>query len=198
MKTIKLFLALSLLITLTTNAQITKGNWMVGGSGDFSTKKLVNNYSDGTSETNAFRSIEITPNIGYFIKDKLALGVKIGYEGEFYSGNTSSPEQHYNTIYSGPFVRYYLLNSQKLINPFIESSFIFGNKHSSSSAFKSTNTSINSVYLSAGSSLFLNSSVGLDLTLKYSIKDEKVESNKLKTNDFQIGIGFQIFLEKNN
>ena len=197
MKTQKTLVIAFLFVTLFSNAQITKGNFLVGGDGNFSSKKLTNNYADGTSETNSFRSIEITPNIGYFFVNKFAAGIKLGYLGDFYKGNSSSPEQHYNTIYTGPFLRYYFLNSEKIINVFIESSFTIGNKHSSSAAFESSNTSINSVYLSGGTALIFNSSVSLDLILKYSIIKEKVNNNELKTNNFQIGLGFQIFLENN-
>ena len=35
MKTIKLFFITTILFAIAANAQITKGNWMVGGSGSF-------------------------------------------------------------------------------------------------------------------------------------------------------------------
>jgi hypothetical protein len=197
MKTFKLFIIATLVFTATSNAQITKGNWMVGGSGSFSSKKYQANDSNGNKEINNYKSIDLTPTIGYFIIDKLSVGISLGYKGEFYIGTTTSPQQNYNSLYTGPFIRYYFLKPEKTFNIFAEGGYIIGNRHASSWAFESNDTKINSYTFTGGTSFFFNSSVGLELNLKYLSKNETLENSELKVDDFQVNIGFQIFLEKN-
>ena len=69
MKTLKTIAITILLSTITANAQITKGNWMVGGTGNFSSyeSKYINN---GNEVTNKGIGTNISPNIGYFFINK--------------------------------------------------------------------------------------------------------------------------------
>lgn len=73
----KLFTSLSLflIITITANSQINKGQFLVGGSISFTATKTASapSPSDYYKTTNLF----ITPNIGYFIVDKLAAGARL-------------------------------------------------------------------------------------------------------------------------
>ena len=76
MKTLFFFIVFSLSLTL--NAQITKGNWLVGGDIGFSYSK---SKPESTINSESF-NIDLSPNIGYFFWDKLALGTRVNY---FYS-----------------------------------------------------------------------------------------------------------------
>lgn len=198
MKTLKSICIALVLFTISSNAQITKGNWMVGGNGSFSSKKFTS--SDGTGLTNIgiYREIEISPNIGYFVINQLALGLRLGYQGEFYPGNDNVVEQNYNTISGGIFVRYYFLKPEKLVNIFIEGDYLIGNRHGSSWGFDSFDETINKYKIMGGAALFFNSSVGLELTLQYGSEKRTFNQSKVITDDFQVGLGFQIYLEKNN
>jgi len=56
------------------NSQITKGNWLVGGSANYTADKYsVNNSTQVTSQNFA-----LLPYIGYFLKDKFAIGLAPG------------------------------------------------------------------------------------------------------------------------
>ncbi|MFK5108799.1 hypothetical protein ACI394_30215, partial [Klebsiella pneumoniae] len=60
------------------NAQITKGNWLVGGSGSLRSIN-TSNSSPGISTSSKRLDIIISPSIGYFIIDKFALGLRASY-----------------------------------------------------------------------------------------------------------------------
>ncbi|WP_293871634.1 hypothetical protein [Flavobacterium sp.] len=198
MKTLKSICISLVLFTTFSNAQITKGNWMVGGYGSFSSKKSTTKDNSGTANVGIYREIEISPNIGYFVINQLAFGVRLGYQGEFYPGNDNVTEQNYITLSSGFFARYYFLKPEKLINIFAEGDYLIGNRHGSSWGFDSFDTSINGYKIMVGSTLFFNSSVGLELTLQYSSQKSLFNQTSVITDDFQVGLGFQIYLEKNN
>ena len=197
MNTLKTIAITILLCTITANAQITKGNWMVGGNGSFSSKKITTNDAiGGFSSVSTFRSIEISPNVGYFVINKLAFGLRFSYKGEFYPGNENTIEQNYNTLSGGVFVRYYFLKPEKLVNVFLEGNYLIGNRHGSSWGFESFDSTINSYKIISGATLFFNNSVGLELTLQYGSEKTIRNQSNIKTDDFQIGLGFQIYLEK--
>ena len=100
------FLLTSLVIvlfSLTVNSQITKGNWMVGGEG------VIRGYKFSNEDKYTFNA-ELFPKSGYFILDKLAVGGEIGVfidRGNLYSSFV-------------PFSRYYLLNEEKIVIPYVE------------------------------------------------------------------------------
>jgi len=167
-----LFLALS----FSANSQITKGNWMLGGDANFY-------YSNTSISTSSNYSIFINPNIGYFIKDRLAIGSQLGI-----SFNDSSTSLSLN-----PFIRYYLLKQDKKINYFTEAGFGYGAIFS-----KNTNSTYKTIgyNIKAGSVFFLNDVIGLEFSLKY-LYGKQLSFNTTSQN-LIIGFGFQIHLEKNN
>lgn len=186
MKTIKLLFATTLLYALSTNAQITKGNWMVGGSGNISSyeNKYINN---GTEISNKGLGINISPNIGYFFANKFVAGanISIGY---------TKPQGYENsTSYGiGPFVRYYFLKEDKRINLLAQANYSFGSSKSGINRSQS-----NGYGFKAGPAIFFNSSVALEVTLDYnSSKLIPNNSQSSSYNNFQVGLGFQIHLEK--
>jgi hypothetical protein len=181
-----LFFTITLFSFLTANAQITKGNWMVGGTGNFSSyeNKFQNN---GTEVSNKGIGISISPNIGYFFKDKFAIGsiVSIGY--------TNPQDFESSTSYSiGPFVRYYFLKVDNQINLFAEASYLFGE-----SKLGNNKSASNGYGFKAGPVFYFNNSVGLEVTIDYnSTQLLPSSSGKSVANNLQIGLGFQIHLEK--
>lgn len=179
-KTLKSICIALVLFTMSVKAQITKGNWMVGGNADFSTNKS----SDKSSST----VINLTPNVGYFFIDKLSVGTMINYylaKSKFEDANGK-----YETLNLGPFIRYYILQNEKRTNFFIESSYNFSLKQDNK----------NTLFASKlGVAVFLNSSVAFESFIKYSRYDFKYENNILPdsyTNGLSFGIGLQIHLIK--
>ena len=181
MKTIKLIFTLSLFSFLTSNAQITKGNWMVGGSASFKSYKSEN-INSGNIEKNNY--VELSPDFGYFLINKFIVGAKanfgyIGYEG---GANGKS----YNI---GPFARYYFLKPEKTVNVFAQANLTYGEYINS----QNTKYPTRSYGFKAGSVIFFNSSVGLEMAIEYNKANE---NSTLNNSFYQFVIGFQIHLEK--
>lgn len=186
MKKIKLFLIGTILLTVSTNAQITKNNWMVGGNISFTNSKTSpNDNSHSESTSNAFN---VSPNIGYFIVNKLAVGASYQYNSEVIKSDMGKAK--YKSDNLGPFIRYYLLKPEKTANIFLETSYNFSTmKEDKNTIFASK---LGAVY-------FLNSSVGLELMLKYSIAKFKYHNDLIPddtTKGLTLGLGFQIHLER--
>jgi hypothetical protein len=88
-------LVLSMLfINLWANCQITKGYWMVGGSASYSST----NYKSDFGSKNKVFDLQLTPQIGYFIADKLATGIAadIVYSGFRIDESTKSTTTDFN------------------------------------------------------------------------------------------------------
>jgi len=97
---------------------------MVGGSFNYSKSK-----SSGSASANSkFREISILPTVGYFIIDKIVIGLKskLNLTKESYlqaSGIEISNSQNFMGI--GPFARYYFLPKENIINAFTEVSIFY-------------------------------------------------------------------------
>lgn len=159
------------------NAQTTKGNWLMGGSAGISNSRT----SDGTSTTEA-TSVAIWPNIGYFFFDNFSLGLTGRFNYVFPKGESSTVLS--NTI--SPFIRYYFLEPDKKINIFSEVGYEVMRLDNSS--FKA-----DSFLIKAGTVFFVHNSVGIEVALNYS--NQKTNQN-IKTQNISLGFGFQIHLER--
>lgn len=184
-----LFFFLILTISLTLNAQITKGNWLVGGNGSFYSSTTISEDSFGNEIESKGTSLRMNPNIGYFISDKFAAGLDLTIS----FANSEGANNSNWALGVGPFIRYYILEPDKLINFFGEANFSYSlglseiNKGNYSTLYG----------LSAGSVLFFNSSVGLELSLNYADTTSRRDgSTDTSLKNFFIAIGFQIHLEK--
>ena len=186
MKTIKLITTTFILISISATSQITKGNFMVGGTGNFSSYQ-TQYLNNGNEVTNKGVGLNISPNIGYFLANKFVVGAgfTVGYTKQ--NGQQSSIGYNF-----GPFARYYFLKEDKRINLFTEVNYFIGNSKSGSNKSES-----NGYGFKAGPVIFFNSSVGLEVTLDYS-SSKLIPSGSTNStfNNLQIGLGLQIHLEK--
>ena len=172
MKIIKILLVATLFVAFTSNAQIEKGNWMMGGGANFGNYKST---SGGVKVEST--GIGVYPNIGYFVIDKLALGASAEL------GFSNATKTSYGI---SPFIRYYILEKDKTFNFFSEASY--GISRIINSNYKSQKLN-----LKAGTVFFLNSSVGIEAALNYSTNKYSQDSHN---EAFYLLIGFQIHLEK--
>lgn len=187
MSTFKFFLLTAILFTFSANSQITKGNWMVGGTGSFMFSKTEpkNNNSSGTTINYTSKGafiIKLEPNIGYFLLNKLAVGCKLNYINGFLEGEKLKTDGMNLSV--GPYVRYYFLEEDKMYNIFLEPSF---NKFLSNGLGNASSYGVKSGFV-----IFMNSSVGIETSISYV----KSSSSKFDSNDIFLGLGFQIHLEK--
>ncbi len=185
MKILKIFFIITILFTLSVHSQITKGNWMVGGSGSFINYK--NTYPDNNTErTYTGYYLDLSPNVGYFVVDNFSIGSVVSFS----FGNPSGPDNNNLGFGLAPFVRYYFRKSDKIINPFIQASYGFYRGKKQSGGYNKSSE----YRLKGGSAFFLNSSVAVEFTIEYNSSLKNFNNNQY--DNITTGIGLQIHLEK--
>ena len=188
----------SLFFIKSVNGQTQKGNWLVGGSGGFSfdnqnTSNFPTNY--GSSSVNSKTStFLLNSNIGYFIKDRLVIGVnpslhlwnsKLNYTN--YPNLNISSNSKGSSIGLGLFTRYYLLNNNQNYNFIGEVSYGLDKFTDEDIYLKKTSISIGPV-------LFLNKNTSLDFLLNYTNSSKNYPNNKIGNDIISFNVGFQIYL----
>ncbi|RYG44632.1 MAG: hypothetical protein EOO01_19155 [Chitinophagaceae bacterium] len=177
MKKITLIVALAFLGFSNSNAQIQKGNVLVGGN--------FANINVGLDEPNIL-SIDVTPKAAWFIQNNVALGgyVNFGLEAAKHSTTTTS----YGV---GALGRYYTGSEAELINHsrfFGEATVGFGGVNAGDAG----NTNGLNLSVGPGFAYFITPNIGLELLLKYNglvgFGSEPYQSN------LNLSFGFQIYL----
>jgi len=157
----------------TANSQITKGDWLLGGSISFSSLKTSSTATGQYNQTN----FQISPLIGYFVKDKFAVGVNPSYS----FGSINYYNIRNSIIEIGPFSRYYFLHTDNIFNLFAEGSYSYGIIIGKGpGATQKSNT----FSIAGGPVLYFNTSIGLEFIFAYS------------TTKVRIGIGLKFHLER--
>ena len=139
-------------------SQLAQGTWLISGTGMYSVyKNKANNIA--WSKT---RSLDIQPNIGYFVSDKVPIGLKIN--GNF--SNEKNPQPDGTTVSLkqgaigfGPFVRYYFLEKENRINIFANAGALYIINPNNSTSLKSRSVDYG---VAGGTEVFFNSAVGLE------------------------------------
>jgi outer membrane protein len=188
----------SLFFIKSVNGQTQKGNWLVGGSGGFSfdnqnTSNFPTNY--GSSSVNSKTStFLLNSNIGYFIKDRLVIGVnpslhlwnsKLNYTN--YPNLNNSSNSKGSSIGLGLFSRYYFLNNNEKYNFIGELSYGLDKYTDEDTYLKKTSVSIGPV-------IFLNKNTSLDFLLNYTNSSKNYPNNKIGNDIISFNVGFQIYL----
>ena len=190
MKRNTFFLCLLLFCMQGTHAQLTKGNWLVGGNANYSFNEQV---AAGATTNPKSVTLEATPNVGYFVANKFAVGMNLGVN--IYKLKAANiPTSSSTNYFAGPFLKYYLLPEDKLINLFVYGNYNYGVTRGKN--FGMVDKSSGYKYsVSSGPVIFFNSSTALELSIGWyhsrSIED------KVYTNSIRLGLGFQIHLESN-
>ena len=204
------------------NAQLSKGNWMIGGSIDFS-HKTQNNQSGTFTYNYKSTSLQASPGAGYFIIDKLAVGLRPGVtiSNTTSTTNNSSPTSigspylaysatQKSTAYNiAPFVRYYFLPVKNKINLLADVSYTYTHMKASSQMFSSQlvngepvayqstasdSAPGNFISIFAGPSFFISQKVGLELLAGYT--RGKYKNDVGPSNSLSLSAGLQVFLGK--
>ena len=188
MKKNTFLLCLLLLCMQVASAQLTKGNWLVGGSGSYSADKQV---SEGAGINIKSTSVVITPNVGYFLINKFAVGMNLGF-GVNKLRSLNIPTSSITNYYAGPFLKYYLLQEDKLVNLFVYGNYNYGLSRGKNSG-RVDKSSGYTYSVSGGPAIFFNNTAALELSIGWyhsrSIED------KVYTNSIKLGLGFQIHLD---
>lgn len=158
------------------NAQIQKGNWMLGGQ--------VANFQF----TNGL-NVNLSPQAGYFLKDNWAVGAKLGINVYSPKG-VSGVQTNWNL---GAFTRYYLGKND--VNTLLKNGRFFGEATVGFGGYNSSYASSTNgaqLGIGAGYAYFITKNVSLDALLKF---DATVGAGSSSGNgNFGLNVGFQIFL----
>lgn len=172
-------------LTLTANAQIQRGYYLIGGD--------LSNISFGFSDGNPF-NLNITPKVAWFRNDKLAIGAfaDIGIA-------TAEGQGTVFTYGAGPLARYYFGSSD--VNTTTTSA------RRSSRFFLEGTVGIQGINVSGGNSTnglglgigpglayFVNENIALEGLLKYT--KAVGFGNDGGSSFLQLGLGFQIYLPR--
>ncbi|PNE28873.1 hypothetical protein BHU09_04755 [Tannerella sp. oral taxon 808] len=154
------------------NAQLQKGSVMVGGG--------VGNLNFGFGSGSNF-SIGITPRVGYFIQDHVAIGAKVTgvFTGQRHSSNTYS----YGV---NAFGRYYF--GKKEFKTGLKEGRWFAEAGAGFSGVKGADVGFN-VNFGPGYSYFLNEHIALEALALYN-----GQFGDGSVNGMSINVGFQIYL----
>jgi opacity protein-like surface antigen len=164
-------IAIYLLLCLHSNAQTSKGDWLIGGLMQLNTAK--NNTT-----------IEFSPNAGFFLLDNFALGAKlvISYD--------ELGDLKVTSFGVGPFARYYF--GKKNIKPFVAADFDYQNQKIKTSVGSSTENAFN-FFLGGGVAFFINENVAVETLLGYRHTKVKEEEGNGGLN---MKVGFQVYINR--
>lgn len=173
--------------------QLYKNNWVLGGTGSFSQRDSKFSSQSITYDAK-YTDLRISPNVGYFLLDKLSVGIKGSIDwvkNKAYppGGGTTNITRYY----AGPSARYYLLELDRQFNIATEATAQFGR-------FKAgiDKGPISRYSIMAGPVIFFNSSVGLEFLVGYFSNSEDINIQKISNKGIQMEIGLQFYLENKN
>jgi len=142
-------------------AQIPKFTIMAGGTGQYSSSKTK-------GSTAALTTLHLSPQIGFFLREGLAVGAKVDY-ARFSSANS---------LALAPYVRYFFL--RKL---YIQPAVGFG---------VSGNNNVTSIQTDLGYALFLNKSVALEPVAFFNYST----SSNFDQTGYGLKIGLQVYFNR--
>lgn len=204
MKNLKSFLGVFILMlfVFSVHGQTTRGTILIGGESNFDLSLMNSKWkSDGGSGSNSNTlSFGVSPKIGLFIIDNLAIGVKLPIGFQFQEDENNDKFSSASLGIS-PFLKYYFGTSN--IKPYLNGSVGFSNlvmKDDPATGPSDKNTvGMFSFELGGGFGIFLNDKVSVDIGLGYNYSSYKEKENN--DNNYRsiysgvgLGVGISILL----
>ena len=181
-------------------AQINKNQWLVGGS-------VIAQYQTNSENDNSEKEIRLPLNVGYFVANKLAVGIRGQYHltstySAFtysdFAGNiiyASSIKQREEEFSVGPFIRYYILPKTKPFNVYVEVGYAYGNNKLDIDLTQSNVsfvTKASTYNINIAPVFFINKHTSMEFILAYYM--QQPEGSSITYNNFLLGLGLQIHL----
>ena len=194
------FLVLALSLScISSFAQLSKKTWLVSGSGSlYSYNEDYIAPSPAPNFTAKYSTIDLNASVGYFFLDKLSAGLRpylSTYKGKVSGGGEGANDFK---LAIGPFVRYYFLKEDKQYNLLADVSYQIGINQAKNG--DNPKGKFNVFSIMAGTELFFNSSVGLEILLGYKNQlvtfDNSPSAYSSNRKGFQTSIGFTFHLNK--
>ncbi|MBE7174302.1 MAG: outer membrane beta-barrel protein [Williamsia sp.] len=180
-----------------TFAQISKGQWLVGGSGNFNYSKTdVNNfYNDAYIST----TLQLSPGAGYFFLNNLAAGLRVN--ARFTDNHISEGITYDQQLSLSPFMRYYFLPQAQKLNLFVDGAYAFGRSRyrfkqppANGSSSSTTAGKASGYSFSAGPVIFLNPGTALEFTVNYTKEYGLPDYENSNRVTIMGGVGLQVHL----
>lgn len=181
-----------------------KGNWIIGGSTNlgFNSNKATQKSGDYSVDGQKTTTFNVTPTVGYFVIDNLAVGLNLGYEVQkqdaSYDFNQTAKVT--NTVFSViPSVTYFIEADSKAF-PYISAGAGYA---AIKTKVASTETQNDNYFVwggKAGLAYFITPSIAIDLGLNYQQLSTKYEEtfstaeNKIIFKTLGASIGFNFVL----
>lgn len=176
MRTILITFLLTLLFTFSINAQsrLSEGNIFLGGAATIGNVSSVGGAS--------YFSYRLTPTLGYFVTDKIAVGGNVGI-----SGNNNSGEMESSLVLS-PFIRNYFITTERM--------GLYGAASLPLTLINDDRVGLN---VSAGLTFFATERIALEartslFSLTRRLGGSETTNLNLGLNTNSVGLGFLIFL----
>jgi hypothetical protein len=170
-----LFFCCAMLIGGSLAAQLSRGSWVIGGNIAFTSQK----FTEDDSKSN---TLELSPMAGYFIMDKLAVGLKTSIS------RFSADDDTHLSLLAGPFARFYFLPVASKTNVLLEGHFMGG-----TDKYKGFDAEGQVQYgFSAGPAFFLNPHVALETLINW--RSRKFADDDGRYNNIGLSIGLQVHL----
>src|SRR5690606_30722866 len=188
---ILLSLMLSAMVIVGANAQTEQGGIMAGGSIGLNFGSYYDEYDGNKGDKTKTTNIAVMPKVGYFVTDGLAVGLGINLNSLSEKEDGDDDKYTSSTFLISPFARYY-----SSVGLFGDVSVGIGSQKDK----YGDNEDKENVFgwsLGAGYAIFLNDHVSIEPMVSYnslSLTDGDDSKNKLKTGQFMIQVGFNIFL----
>jgi outer membrane protein len=199
----KLLLAGAVAFFGLSNAQMTKGDWVISGNtgagfNNVTTTIKANGESVDGPKVSTF---SVTPSVGYFVIDKLAVGIDLGFltATTKYEGLKST-----TTSFSVmPTATYYFTNSSKLV-PFLGAGIGYASAKNKGEAdfmgiSDETTTDGLAWKVKGGVTYMVTQSLGINLGVSYDQFSNKETYNnvdvKTHVNTFGVNVGFSYFIK---
>ena len=187
------------------NAQMTKGDWVVSGNTGAGFNSMTTTYkAEGQSEDGPkVSTFSVTPSVGYFVMDKLAVGIDLGY-----TTSTTKYDGLKATVSSFavmPTATYYFVNGSKIV-PYLGAGIGYASvKNSGSVDFMdfsgedSTTTDGLAWKVRGGVTYMATQSLGINLGVAFDqFSNKETYDNidvKSNVNTFGVNVGFSYFIK---
>ncbi|NOU18733.1 MAG: outer membrane beta-barrel protein [Bacteroidales bacterium] len=197
MKNLKSFFGVFILMlfVFSVHGQTTRGTILIGGESNFDLSSMNSKWKsdDGSGSFSNTISLGISPKIGFFIIDNLAVGVKLPIGFQFQK-DKNNDKYSSTSLGISPFLKYYFGTSN--IKPYLNGSVGFSNlvmKDNPVTGPSDKNTvGMFSFELGGGFGIFLNDKVSVDIGVGYnysSYKDKENNNNNYRRIYSGVGLG---------
>ncbi len=193
-----------------TFAQVEKGNWLFAGSSNFGIESGKEKIESGSTTVDGYKFsyIDFAPKIGYFIIDKLPVGLALDMYINKEKSTDPDTENKWTGFMVGPFVRYYITDLDGFM-PYAEAGMAIGSGKSIYTYAGDENENKFKMFsygIGVGGTYFITDNVGADLQIAYGMEQDtyKVDASDRAEGDdvtykyggIKLNIGFVISIGK--